>query len=84
MQRESLTIRFPPDLLAQAKALKIEDESFNDLVVGALKQEVSRRQAIAAHERIHQRREAILKRTGIQPDSSQEIRELREGHLTHE
>ena len=84
MSRESLTIRFPPDLLAQAKALKIDDESFNDLVVSALKLEVSRRQAISAHQRISKRRESIRQRTGVQPDSTLDIRELREGDRGHE
>lgn len=84
MSRESLTIRFPPDLLAQAKALKVDDESFNDLVVSALKLEVSRRQAIAAHKRIRERRESIRQRTGVQPDSTLDIRELREGNRHHE
>ncbi len=84
MSRESLTIRFPPDLLAQAKALKIDEESFNDLVVSALKLEVSRRQAKATHQRIHERRESIRQRTGVQPDSTPDIRELREGDCHHE
>ncbi len=79
MQRESLTIRFPPELLAKAKELKVEQESFNDLVVSALQFEVSRRQAIAAHKRISQRRQSIRKRTGIQPDSTPDIRAFREG-----
>ena len=84
MQRESLTIRFPPELLAQAKSLKVDQESFNDLVVSALQGEVSRRQAISAHQRITQRRRSIQKRTGIQPNSTPDIRELREGDRHHD
>ncbi|MBE9079243.1 hypothetical protein IQ241_18395 [Romeria aff. gracilis LEGE 07310] len=77
MQRESITIRFPSDLLAQAKSLKGGTESFNDLVVQALDQEVRRRQAFAAHKRIQMRRQTVLKRTGVQTDSAELVRELR-------
>ncbi|WP_404783118.1 YlcI/YnfO family protein [Altericista sp. CCNU0014] len=83
MQRESITIRFPSGLLARAKALKVDEESFNDLVVEALDHEVHRRQAIAAHDRIRSRRQAILQRTGVQPRSVAEIRELRSGEGRH-
>lgn len=79
MQRESITIRFPADLLTQAKSLKVDTESFNDLVVEALDNEVGRRQAIAAHDQIHARRQSILERTGIQAGSSDLVRELRSG-----
>ena len=83
MQRESITIRFPSDLLAQAKALKVDEESFNDLVVEALDYEVRRRQGLAAHDRIRLRRKSILQRTGIQPASADLIRELRAGEGRH-
>jgi hypothetical protein len=83
MQRESITIRFPAALLTQAKSLKVDEESFNDLVVEALDHEVRRRQAIAAHHRIQDRRQSILKRTGVQPDSTGLIRELRSGEGHH-
>jgi hypothetical protein len=78
-QRESITIRFPAELLAQAKSLKVDEESFNDLVVEALEHEVRRRQGLAAHERIRARRQSILERTGLQSDSTELIRELRSG-----
>lgn len=78
-QRESITIRFPAELLAQAKSLKVDEESFNDLVVEALDHEVRRRQGLAAHERIRARRQSILERTGLQSDSAELIRELRSG-----
>lgn len=78
-QRESITIRFPAELLAQAKSLKVDEESFNDLVVEALDHEVRRRQGLAAHERICTRRQSILERTGLQSDSAELIRELRSG-----
>jgi RPA family protein len=83
MQRESITIRFPSGLLSQAKSLKIDEESFNDLVVEALDHEVRRRQAIAAHNRIQSRRQSILQRTGVQPASADLIRELRSGAGRH-
>lgn len=83
MQRESITIRFPADLLMQAKALKVDDESFNDLVVQALDHEIRHRQAIAAHERIQSRRQSIRQRTGVQPQSSDLIRTLRSGEGRH-
>jgi hypothetical protein len=79
IQRESITIRFPAKLLAQAKSLKVDEESFNDLVVEALEHEVRRRQGLAAHERIRARRQSILERTGLQSDSTELIRELRSG-----
>ncbi len=83
MQRESITIRFPSGLLAQSKALKVDEESFNDLVVKALDHEVHRRQAIAAHDRIRSRRQTILHRTGVQPGSADLISELRSGKGRH-
>ncbi|MCM1982412.1 hypothetical protein [Lyngbya confervoides] len=52
---------------------------YNDLVVNALEQEVSRRQAFSAHERIQQRRQAIFQRTGVQPESTELVREMRQG-----
>jgi len=79
MQRESITIRFPSDLLAQARSVKVDAESFNDLVIEALDHEVRRRQAIAAHQRIHARRQSILERTGVQTGSCELVRELRSG-----
>ncbi|MGB7417066.1 MAG: YlcI/YnfO family protein [Thermosynechococcaceae cyanobacterium] len=83
MQRESITIRFPPGLLTQAKALKVDNESFNELVVEALEHEVRRRQAVSAHKRIQSRRQSILQRTGVQPGSSELIRELHSGESLH-
>jgi hypothetical protein len=83
MQRESITIRFPSGLLAQAKALKVDKESFNDLVVEALDHEVQRRQAIITHERIRSRRQTIFQRTGVQLGSADLIRELRSGEGRH-
>ena len=79
MEREAVTIRFPADLLAKARNLKDGSESFNDLVVKAVEQEVRRRRAWAAHKRIIARSEAVKAKTGIQPASWDLIRSLREG-----
>ncbi|MDZ8086003.1 MAG: PAS domain S-box protein [Nostoc sp. DedQUE12b] len=48
MEREALTICFPPDLLAKARKLKEGSESFNDLIVRALEREMRHRQGWAA------------------------------------
>ncbi|MEH2369499.1 MAG: YlcI/YnfO family protein [Nostoc sp.] len=48
MEREALTICFPPDLLAKARKLKEGSESFNDLIVKALEREMRHRQRSAA------------------------------------
>ncbi|MBD2449137.1 hypothetical protein H6G76_18650 [Nostoc sp. FACHB-152] len=78
MEREALTIRFPTELLAKARKLKNEGESFNDLIVEALEREVKRRRGWAAHQRIIARSEIIKAKTGIQPASTDLIRSLRE------
>nr|WP_322720781.1 YlcI/YnfO family protein [Nostoc sp. ChiQUE02]MDZ8233862.1 YlcI/YnfO family protein [Nostoc sp. ChiQUE02] len=48
MEREALTICFPPDLLAKVRKLKEGSESFNDLIVKALEREMRHRQGWAA------------------------------------
>jgi hypothetical protein len=45
----------------------------------ALKDKIRRSAVIAAHHRIHSRWQSILERTGVQPSSSELIRELRSG-----
>ncbi len=77
--RTALTICFPVDLLAQAKQLTKDQESFNELVIEALEQEVKRRQTMIAHQRIVARRSQIKARTGVQPEATAIIRGLREG-----
>lgn len=76
MEREALTIRFPSDLLAKARKLKQDNESFNDLIVEALENEVRRRRGWAAHQRIIARSENVKAKTGIQPASTDLIRNL--------
>lgn len=78
-RREAVTIRFPVDLLTQAKQLKKGKESFNELVIEAVEQEIKRRRAITAHESIVARRAQIKARTGVQPGATALIRSLREG-----
>lgn len=79
MEREALTIRFPSELLAKARKLKKDKESFNDLIVETVEREVRRRRGWAAHQRIIARSKTIKTRTGIQPTSTDIIRSLREG-----
>jgi predicted CopG family antitoxin len=78
-RREAVTIRFPVDLLDQAKQLKKGKESFNELVIEALEHEVRRRRALTAHQSIVARRAQIKARTGVQPEATALIRSLREG-----
>lgn len=75
-----ITVRFPEQLLRNAKNLKTKEESLNDLVVMALEREVRRRRGWAAHQRIVARREIVRAKTGTQPDSTEVIRNLREGN----
>lgn len=78
-EREALTVRFPTGLLAQVKKHKLQDESLNDLVIKALEREVRYRQGLAAHQRIVARREKIREKTGTQANSTDLIRQFREG-----
>ena len=79
MEREAIAIWFPTALLVKARSLKSSSESFNDLVVEAVEQEVRRRRGWAAHQRIIARSEAIKVKTGTQPTSTDLIHDLREG-----
>jgi hypothetical protein len=45
---------------------------------------VQRRRALSAHQRIQARREAIFKRTGLQPDAVELIRLLHKGDARRE
>lgn len=83
-EREALTVRFPTRLMAQIRKYKSKEESLNDVVIKALEQEVRYRRGLAAHHRIVARREEIRKKTGIQPDSTDLIRKLREGQGRHD
>jgi hypothetical protein len=81
MERKALAVRFPSPLLKQAKQLKDDGESFNELVVEAVEREVKRRQAITTHQRILKRRAAINARTGVHPNANDIIRSFREGDM---
>ncbi len=70
-----ITVRFPVELLNNAKTVKSDAESLNDLVVLALEREVRRRKGLAAHERIL----AISRQLPQQPDVTELIHQLREG-----
>jgi hypothetical protein len=76
--RDALTIRFPPELLADAKSVKADSESFNDFVVSAVDREVRLRQGVETFAEILQTREEIFRRVGLQPDSRPLIRALRD------
>jgi hypothetical protein len=55
--RRARSVRFPADLLEQAKTVLASGESLNDLVVSLVEREVRRRRGLAAHERIVRTRE---------------------------
>lgn len=77
--RGVLTVRFPPELLADARQLKAERESLNDFVLEAVDREVRRRRGLRAYETILGVRDVVKARTGLQPDSARLIRALRRG-----
>ncbi len=77
--RDTLTVRFPAGILATARQVKGKGESLNELVVDAVKRELQRRQAARAYDAIVRMRESIRQRTGVQPDSTDLVRELRAG-----
>ncbi len=81
MERVAITIRFPTNLLTTARSLKQESESLNDLVVVALESFLRQHKALAAHQRIVARSEAVKAKTGIQPASKEIIRSFREGNF---
>ena len=77
--REAVTIRFPPELLADAKTVKLDSESFNDFVLSTVEREVRRRQGLQTLEEIRKTNEEIYQRVGLLPDSTPLIRALRDG-----
>lgn len=83
MSRVALTVRIPEELLDEAKCLKSEQESLNDLIVEAVAREVRCRQARDLADEIAELREEIRRKHGVQPDSSPIIRTLREGNESH-
>ena len=79
MGARALTVRFPPELLDEAKEVRGQGESLNELVVAAVAREVGRRRARAALGAVEAVRDAIRRRHGLHPDSRSLIRALREG-----
>jgi len=77
--REPLTIRFPPALLKEAREVKAQRESLNDLVVRAVEQEVRRRRGLQAYDTILRVRATVKAETGLHPDSTASVRSLRDG-----
>ena len=78
-KRIAITVRFPRELLEQAKTVVNGRQSFNDFVVRAVEQEVRRRRATEIMAEIDQLREEIKAKHGLLPDSVPLIRQLREG-----
>ena len=79
METQSVTIRFPADLFQQAKQIKEDNKSFNELVVEALDKEIKRRKTMEAHQTILRLRKQVKQRTGVHPNPISLIRQLREG-----
>ena len=79
MERQSITVKLPAELIEQAKHLQANRESFNELVIEAITREVRRRKALAAHERIVIRSTEVEQQTGIQASSLDLIHGLRKG-----
>ena len=78
MPRRAITIRFPAALVDDARKRTTPDESFNDLVVGALEREARRRRALATLEQINEFRRRVWAGLGTQPSSAPLIRRMRE------
>ncbi len=79
-RREALTIRVPGSLLAQARSVKQERESLNDLIVTAVDREVRRREGLRTVHEIVAFREQMARESGNHADSTALIRSLREGN----
>jgi hypothetical protein len=79
MEVENIEIKFSTDLVNQAQKILHKNESFNELVVQALKQELGRRKTVEAHETILKIRSSVKQRTGLHPDPVPLICQLREG-----
>ncbi len=79
-KREAITIRFPARVLEAIREAKAEEESLNDFVVRVLEKEARWTRARKAHAEIVKLGERIMARHGGPlPDSTQLIRDLREG-----
>ncbi|MGF1491667.1 MAG: hypothetical protein ACFBSC_04275 [Microcoleaceae cyanobacterium] len=79
MKQESITIHIPADLYEEAQQLPDSTESFDEMAIRAISQEVRRRKALAAHQRIIARSAEVETQTGIQRSSVDLIRQLRAG-----
>lgn len=81
-KRQALPVRFPEALLVDARSVRAELESLNDLVVVAVEREARRRRGEAALAKIRESHERVQARTGLQPDPVPLIRALRQGTAT--
>ncbi|MFN0073712.1 MAG: YlcI/YnfO family protein [Chloroflexota bacterium] len=77
--RGARTVRIPIPLLHEAQDVIEGRESLNDLIVTAIEREVRRRRANKALDNIELLSARIRAEAGIQPSSTQMIRDLREG-----
>lgn len=78
--RAVVTVRMPAEMVQEAKELKREQESLNDLIVEAIEKELRRRRTLNTLESIEKTKAAIRERSGVHPDSVPLIRALREGN----
>jgi hypothetical protein len=78
-RRQAMSVRFPPEVLEEARGVLSPGESLNELVVGVVEREVRRRKGLAALAEIDRVRERVRARVGVQPSSVPLIRALREG-----
>jgi hypothetical protein len=81
--RTAITVRMPHEMMQEAKELKEEQESRNQLIIDALSKELRRRCGLKALESIRRTREKIRRKYGVHPSSVPFIRALREGTERH-
>jgi hypothetical protein len=84
MEKTSITIQIPSQLLEEVRSLETETETLNDLVTRILEKEIKARKAWIAHQTVLRLRQEIKEKTGIHPDPIPLIRQLREGENTYE
>ncbi|MGH7882873.1 MAG: YlcI/YnfO family protein [Candidatus Dormibacteraceae bacterium] len=76
----AISIRFPPQIAEELHQERATGkESINQMVVSAVEDLLRRRKEARALKRIRARRERLLAEYGAQPDSTELIRDLRQG-----
>ena len=80
MNMLSITIRFPDDVAAEARAeSQTEGESMNQFVVDAVTEAIARRRALRAVANMARRRHRMIAEARVSAPSEPMIRQLREG-----